>query len=440
MKGIKNILKASGLIIILIMLAITMIIPSAATPQSYYYKYNFKGAVGLPGTNIILFVLDEYSDATDEKTGNSIYAYCADQSVSMVAGVKYRISGKASDNLRAILKNSSPNVTRANLTNNINNSWVADAFGTINGTISSERAVTGTQYAIWHYTNDFNDSISDEDVNRLYQYLIALPGEEETDYEPIDIDISVKSYWFDSEKNLTVQFTYSNDFDTISLSKNFEGAVIDYQNREGTIFIPSSSLSFDENIEFSITVSTVSYVNDAYILTVSEEEAPSQNLVAFADENIETSASAAVSITPPKKPGKSFSGETAWAYGGEDAIEFFDINTGNNKWGWTNGPLSEGKYIFDLYAGAAKCDLKKGTLVGKLYVEYLNGKVSVSYQMLYGYEATESHLFIGNDYLPKDKKGNYTNAPGQLTHEYNEEYSFDGDIYIAAHLSVKTKK
>lgn len=34
MKGIKNILKASGLFIIIIMLAIVMIIPSAAAPQS----------------------------------------------------------------------------------------------------------------------------------------------------------------------------------------------------------------------------------------------------------------------------------------------------------------------------------------------------------------------------------------------------------------------
>jgi len=439
MKGIKNKSKAFGFIIMCIFLAIVIVLPSTAAPQSYYYIYNLKGAVGLPGTNTAYLRLDEYYE-NGEETGRSIYAYCADRDTLMVPGIKYRISGVASDELRAILKNTPPQITLAGVTNNVNNSWVSGIYGTIDSTLSSNRVVTGAQYAVWYHTNGFNDSIPDDDVNRLYQYLITLPGESDAqgEYEPVDITIDSSLCWFDSDGNLTIPFTYNNNFDTITLSENYEGAVINYENGEGTIFIPSSSLGNikkGDTVSLSVTVSAERSIYDAYYLSVSEEE--SQDLVGLLNKNIEISASAAVSITKTYK--SLSSGETAWAYGGEDAIEFFDINTGNNKWGWTNGPLSEGKYTFDLYAGAAQCDLEKGTMVGKLYVEYLDGKVSVSYKMLYGYEVKESHLFIGNDYLPKDKKGNYTNAPGQLTHEYNVEYSFDGDIYIAAHLSVKSK-
>lgn len=442
MRGFKKTLKTNGLIIIIFLLAIVMIVPSSATTQNYYYKYNFTGAIGLPDTNTVLFVMDEYDDATDELTGKKIYAYCADQSTPMVPGVKYRISRNASDQLRAILKNTSPKVTRADLTNNVNDSWVAEAMGSINTILSTSRAVTGSQFAIWHFTNDFNDSISDGDVNKLYQYLINLPEESEADYAPVDI--SVTSTGFDSEHNLIVHFTYTNIFDTITLSKSFDGVEIDYQEGAGTIFIPSSSLG--ETIEFSIIVSANRSVNDAYILSVSGEEV-SQELVAFADNNINVSAKTDILITPT--PPVQLEGvQTAWAYGGDHAIAFNGIANGNN-WGWTNGPLTEGSYEFDLYAGAGQNDLDKGTLVGKLNVEYHNGKVSAGYTMLPGYEMKEAHLFIGNDYLPKNGK-NYKHSPGKFpyegkfetavtSHEFGE-YSITGDIYIAAHAVVSNKK
>lgn len=117
-----------------------------------------------------------------------------------------------------------------------------------------------------------------------------------------------------------------------------------------------------------------------------------------------------------------------------------------NNWGWTNGPLSEGKYEFDLYAGAGNNDLSKGTLVGKLEVEYRNGKVSVTYDMKSGFTLKEAQLYIGSDYLPK-KGRSYTNSPGQF--EYGKEFRsgtdshefeagwYRGKIYIAAHAVVE---
>ena len=42
--------------------------------------------------------------------------------------------------------------------------------------------------------------------------------------------------------------------------------------------------------------------------------------------------------------------ETAFAYS-ETYSDCF-LNYGFNRWGWTNGPLTEGSYSFDIYAGA----------------------------------------------------------------------------------------
>ena len=146
--------------------------------------------------------------------------------------------------------------------------------------------------------------------------------------------------------------------------------------------------------------------------------------------------------------------ETAWAYGGGYAKENWDYLDSNN-WGWTNGPLSEGSYVFDLYAGAGQNDwLNKGTLVGNVTVDYAGGCVNVTYSVDPGYYLGETHLWVGDDVLPEGKKTPYTNAPGQFPHgvdygfnstdpgTWETEWSwsscdssitFDGDIYVAAH-------
>lgn len=435
-----KIFKAKGLSFLLVLLLVFLcIVPSTAYSPSFYYMYNMNGSVGIAGTNTVLFYLDQYDDITNEKTGVVIKAYCADHETFMARGVKYRISREASDQLRAILKNTSPKVLRADLTSNINNSWVGESFGKIDETLSSPKVITGSQYAIWHFTNSFDDSISDSDVNKLYQYLISLPEESGTGYA--NVDITVKSTQFDKDNNLIVNFTYTNPFDTIMLSKSFDGVVINYEAGTGTIFIPSSSL--EPTISFSIIVSANRIVNDAYILSI-DGEVNSQELVAFTDKNIVVSAEASIQIDPPVE----ISSETAWAFGGDSAIRFNDSKIGLKNWGWTNGPLTEGTYKFDLYAGAGQNDLSKGTLVGSLNVKYINGKVTVSYDLLPGYTMGEAQLYIGNGYLPIKGKG-YTNSPGQFSYknDFNTavssyqfgEYSFTGDIYIAAHAVVSSK-
>lgn len=138
--------------------------------------------------------------------------------------------------------------------------------------------------------------------------------------------------------------------------------------------------------------------------------------------------------------------ETAFAYGGDYAICFLDL--GFSRWGWTNGALVEGDYTFDIYAGAGRCDLNKGTLVGKLVVSYHNGTAVVIYKMTPSspYTMSETHLYVGNEKLPRDGNGNPTVAPGQYPYIHDpladvttDKYTIpglSGRIYVVAHAVV----
>ncbi len=135
--------------------------------------------------------------------------------------------------------------------------------------------------------------------------------------------------------------------------------------------------------------------------------------------------------------------ETAWAYGGAYALENKDYITGG-QWGWTNGPLAEGSYLFDLYAGAGQNDLSKGTLVGSVQIEYAGGVATVTYTVFDEFLLGEVHLYVGNDVLPM-LNSSYTAAPGQfpmiaedlevLTYEFVVE-DLQGEIFVAAHAVV----
>jgi hypothetical protein len=117
---------------------------------------------------------------------------------------------------------------------------------------------------------------------------------------------------------------------------------------------------------------------------------------------------------------------------------------GFSQWGWTNGPLGPGTYTFDIYAGAAQCNIYKGKKVGWLTVNYNGSTASVTYNMFYGYKMDETHLYVGTNPLPK-KNGSYTVSPGQYpySHDLNnastDSYTVTGlcgKIYIIAHAVV----
>lgn len=129
-------------------------------------------------------------------------------------------------------------------------------------------------------------------------------------------------------------------------------------------------------------------------------------------------------------------------------------NVSFNRWGWTNGPISEGsgEQTYDIYASAGQCDLSKGTLVGELTATYANGTLTVTYRMTEEsfftdalYTLLETHLYVGSAPYPQMKNNKYTVAPGQYgnQHMHNDitEYSYEvpgltGDIYFIAHAVV----
>jgi hypothetical protein len=120
------------------------------------------------------------------------------------------------------------------------------------------------------------------------------------------------------------------------------------------------------------------------------------------------------------------------------------------KWGWTNGPLGDGDYEFDIYAGAAQCDRWRGKKVGYLTVDYDDSTATVTYNITYpGYKMTETHLYIGNEPWPrKNGDGDFSVAPGDYPyHDADATLVTDtkviyvipvngGDIYIIAHAVV----
>jgi len=133
--------------------------------------------------------------------------------------------------------------------------------------------------------------------------------------------------------------------------------------------------------------------------------------------------------------------ETAFAKG-ESSACFLDSPYEFSRWGWTNGPLGPGSYELEIYAGAGRCDLSKGELVGTLFVEYDGATAVVRFETLPGFVFEETHLYVGNEPLARDVNGNYTVAPGQypyihdLTRAVEDEFvvsGLSGEIYVVAH-------
>ncbi len=147
--------------------------------------------------------------------------------------------------------------------------------------------------------------------------------------------------------------------------------------------------------------------------------------------------------------------ETAFAYsGGTNAIDedmthsFLDITEEDatlNRWGWSNGTITEGVYEWDIYAGAGQSDISKGVLVGTLVVDYNGSTAQVTYNIDAPYYMDENHLYVGNDILPRDTNGQYTVAPGMYPsiHDLADTsvdthivYDVSGDVHVVAHATV----
>lgn len=135
--------------------------------------------------------------------------------------------------------------------------------------------------------------------------------------------------------------------------------------------------------------------------------------------------------------------ETVFAYGDQYAYCFREFNkktgqynpggTANknfSRWGWTN-ELEEGAtYNFDIWAGAGKSDLSKGTLVGDLMIEYYGDNATVTYNMFSDYVLNETHLFIGETPIPLKNNGKPTLAPGQFPYSDNDATTVEDHLVV----------
>lgn len=106
----------------------------------------------------------------------------------------------------------------------------------------------------------------------------------------------------------------------------------------------------------------------------------------------------------------------------------------------------------DVYAGAGRSDITKGTLVGTMDVSYSGSTATATFNMNPGFWMEETHLYVGNDRLPKMKQGkNFveTVAPGQYPYIHDDleaattdsyTVSATGSIYVIGHAVVCHEK
>jgi len=150
---------------------------------------------------------------------------------------------------------------------------------------------------------------------------------------------------------------------------------------------------------------------------------------------------------PPPEPDEC---ETAFAYGEADATCFIGADFDNDgaddgieRWGWSNALDGEGD-TYTLYTGAGQCDTDKGTDVGVLTVSEPDGdgQIEVCYLTDDPYSLDEIHLYVGDEPLDRDQKGDYTVAPGQyelVAEELDSDTycaTVDAGDYVVAHAVV----
>jgi hypothetical protein len=139
--------------------------------------------------------------------------------------------------------------------------------------------------------------------------------------------------------------------------------------------------------------------------------------------------------------------ETGYAKGDDPNSNCFLTLPGvnSNNWGWSNLVTAPGTYYWPIWAGAGQCNTSNGTESGKLKVVFDGTSVTVTFMMYGGFGLTETHLWVGKDYLPK-KNGKYVTAPGQFGNNHgglngaaNDTFGpmiMTAPFYIAAHCGV----
>ena len=151
-------------------------------------------------------------------------------------------------------------------------------------------------------------------------------------------------------------------------------------------------------------------------------------------------------VAPPPEP--TCSNETAFALGemtfvqDSDALTVMEKKNPTKRWGWQiTVPPGDGTLEKDIYAGAGQNDISKGTLVGTLTVTRAGDDVTVAYNMFDNATMSETHLYVGTDYVPTVAPGQYGNLH-ELTDASEDEFTVtvsgaaDQPLYVVAHAAA----
>lgn len=112
-----------------------------------------------------------------------------------------------------------------------------------------------------------------------------------------------------------------------------------------------------------------------------------------------------------------------------------------NDLGWTNGPIPLENYTsgYNLYIGITDCGATDAVKVGEMRIaSSSDGTAIVTIEMLDGYTLIESHLYIGNDKLPKDTNGDFTTDPKFYTYKHENLNDTSTDTFSVSGLSGDT--
>jgi hypothetical protein len=111
-----------------------------------------------------------------------------------------------------------------------------------------------------------------------------------------------------------------------------------------------------------------------------------------------------------------------------------------NRWGWAIKLCTTATSTYDIWAGAGLNDASKGSLVGTLTVGWDGTSVSVTYDMLDGYNLEEVHIWAKDAEPDTIAPGQYGNIaefdPNVTTYTFAstvEDTDLDGCIWIVAH-------
>lgn len=145
----------------------------------------------------------------------------------------------------------------------------------------------------------------------------------------------------------------------------------------------------------------------------------------------------------PVAPPSSEQCETAFAFTSDDQSFCSNDITGNGRletrWGWF-GELAPGTYEFDLYAGAGRCDLSKGTLVGMFELQYDGASSTGTFWPEASFTVSTSHLYLAHSMLEKLSPGQFSSTVSgdNLSETTHIIGGLDGasNIYFSAHAEV----